>query len=154
MRSQNTRSAGPLPRSLISGFSLVEVLAALIVLSVGMLGLAALGIAGVRTTRAAIFHTQAVTLAADMADRMRANREPAAAYDCSGSCEAGAGGNDVAIADLASWSAMVAAGLPDGDGAVSHASGSPGAPDRYTVSVSWTEPGTGGAAVFELAVVM
>ena len=56
------------------GFTLVEVLVALIVLSIGMLGIAALysrrcARAGRRSSR-----TQAVTLASDIADRIRANR--------------------------------------------------------------------------------
>jgi len=52
----------------------VEVLVALIVLSIGMLGIAALYLEGLRATRDALVRTQAVALTADMADRIRANR--------------------------------------------------------------------------------
>jgi type IV pilus assembly protein PilV len=128
------------------------VLVTLVVLSVGMLGLAALCVASVRASRAALLRTQAVTLAADMADRMRANRAPANAYDCGGSCAAGTGGNAIAIADLTSWRGMVETALPDGVAAISFVSETPDAPGRYTVAISWTDTGNGDAATFQLAV--
>ena len=88
-----------------------------------------------------LYRTQAVTLVADIADRMRANRAPADAYDCGGPCAAGTGGNAIAVADLASWRGMVETGLPDGAAAISFVGASPGAPGRYTVAISWTEAG-------------
>ena len=134
------------------GFSLVEVLVTLVVVSVGMLGLAALCVASVRASRAALYRTQAVTLAADIADRMRANRMPANAYDCGGPCAADAGGNAIAISDLTSWRSRIDAGLPEGAAAISYSSATPGAPSSYTVSISWTESGTGAAEALELAI--
>tara|TARA_Y100001934_G_C12174415_1_gene688262 strand:+ start:59 stop:547 length:489 start_codon:yes stop_codon:yes gene_type:complete len=56
------------------GFSLLEVLIALVVLSVGLLGLAALQANGLRGSSSAFQRNQAVLMASDMADRMRANR--------------------------------------------------------------------------------
>jgi len=47
------------------GFTLVEVLVALVVLAVGMLGLALLLVEGLQGSRTAIEHTQAVNLAAE-----------------------------------------------------------------------------------------
>ena len=57
------------------GFTLVEVLVALVVMSVGMLGIAALYLEGLRAGRTALYRTTAVNLAADMADRIRANQQ-------------------------------------------------------------------------------
>jgi len=57
-----------------NGFTLVETLVALVVLAVGMLGIAGLYVEGLRLNRTAIYRTQAVELAADMAERIRANR--------------------------------------------------------------------------------
>ena len=57
------------------GFTLVEALVAMVVLSIGMLGIAALGIESLRASRAALVRTEAVTLATDMADRVRSNRD-------------------------------------------------------------------------------
>ena len=66
------------------GFSLVEVLVALIVLSVGMLGIASLYVDSLRAGRTALLRTQAVFLATDMADRIRANPTAGAAYALGG----------------------------------------------------------------------
>ena len=51
-----------------AGFTLVEVLLALLVLCVGMLGTAAILLESLRASRSGIARTQAVTLAADLAD--------------------------------------------------------------------------------------
>jgi type IV pilus assembly protein PilV len=55
------------------GLTLLEVLIALLVLSIGLLGIAGLQLTGLRENQNAHFRTQAVYLANDMADRMRAN---------------------------------------------------------------------------------
>jgi len=112
------------------GFTLVEVLVALVVLAVGMLGVAVLLVEGLQGGRSAIEHTQAVNLAADIAERMRSNRAAAAAYDTAEgtpepqvdpACEDAAGPCDpraMAGHDLRRWLDDVAATLPDGQGAV------------------------------------
>ncbi len=64
----------------ILGFSLIEVLVALVVLSIGLLGVAALQASGLRTGRTAIHGMRAVVLASDIVDRIRANPAGAAAY--------------------------------------------------------------------------
>lgn len=58
--------------SLQRGFSLVEVLVAALVLSVGMLGLAGLQITGLRVNDSARLRTDVVIAATDLADRLRA----------------------------------------------------------------------------------
>lgn len=55
------------------GFSLLEVLIALLVLAVGLLGLAALQNMGLRFNHQSYERTQATILIEDMIDRMRAN---------------------------------------------------------------------------------
>lgn len=127
-----------------AGFTLIEVLVALVVLSIGLLGVAAMSLDSLRASRAALWRSQAATLAADMADRIRANRFPADAYDCGGPCQPAAGGDAVAMADLDWWRRAVNAGLPDGVGAIHYEAGRIGVPAAYTVQVSWTE---GGAAI-------
>src|SRR5512138_827355 len=62
------------PREPAAGFTLIEVLIALVVLAIGMLGIAAVYLEGLRASRDALLRTQAVILAADMGDRIRANR--------------------------------------------------------------------------------
>ena len=56
------------------GFTLVEVLIALVVITVGMLGVAVLYVEGLQMNRASLYRTTAVALATDMADRIRANQ--------------------------------------------------------------------------------
>jgi type IV pilus assembly protein PilV len=63
-----------------SGFTLVEAVVALVVLAVGMLGIAGLYIEGLRSSHSALARTTAVNLAADMADRIRANPTATVAY--------------------------------------------------------------------------
>ncbi len=143
------------------GVTLVEALVALLVLSVGMLGIAALFVASVRFNRTALLRTQAINLVSDMTDRIRANAGAGAAYDLASygggpalrDCAPGpgtAGANctsaELAEDDLARWTAAVRATLPPpGDGgaatAVDFTAAAGGGPDRYTVQVRWREPG-------------
>ena len=132
----SSRELGPCER----GFTLVEVLVALLVLSIGMLGIAALYLDSLRASRAALYRTQAVTLASDIADRIRANREPVGAYDCGGVCEADEGAG-LAKDDLNEWRSLVESQLPGGTCSVTFAAAAIGAANIYNVTISWTEVG-------------
>lgn len=143
------------------GISLVEALVALLVLSIGMLGIAALFVESVRSSRTALLRTQAVNLVSDMADRIRANASARGAYDsvsgpgaalqdcapATGSAGGNCGMDELAQDDLARWQAEVEEKLPDTvDGSPrAQVTFVPGAtlrrPDRYTIRVSWGEPG-------------
>mgnify|MGYP005820422503 CR=1 FL=1 len=63
--------ARPAPRT--RGFTLLEVLIAILLLSIGLLGVAGLQIGGLRYQQGAYARAQATTLLTDMADRMRIN---------------------------------------------------------------------------------
>ena len=63
-----------------SGFSLIEVLIALVVLGIGLLGLALLQTMNLRYTQSAHQRTLAVNLASELLDTMRANRSLASIY--------------------------------------------------------------------------
>ena len=129
------------------GFSLIEALVALVVLSVGMIGIAAMYGQGLAATRSAQFRTQAVNLAADMADRIRVNRLGGAAYAGGGADNgcgpAGAGCTpaEMAADDLFSWDRQVAQLLPNGQTEVLYDGGT--TPPTYTLRVSWDEVGEG-----------
>jgi len=58
----------------MKGFSLIEVMIALVILSVGLLGLAGLQAAALRSTHMSYMRTQAGIVAMEMAERMRANK--------------------------------------------------------------------------------
>lgn len=55
------------------GFSLIEVLISVFVLTVGVVGAAGMQLVALRTSQQSVFQTQALHLATEMADRMRAN---------------------------------------------------------------------------------
>lgn len=62
-----------------SGFTLIEVLVAVLVLGLGLLGVAALQANATKTNHSALQRTQAVMLAYFMLDAMRANKDAAKA---------------------------------------------------------------------------
>jgi type IV pilus assembly protein PilV len=150
------------PRPAAGGFSLVEALVALLVLSIGLLGIAGLFVESVRNSRTALLRTQAITLVGDMADRIRANAAARDAYDvdlyggepaergCAPTPDlAGENCSSAALAedDLARWITAVRAALPTLDDTPPQAEvqylepATPGAPERYQITVSWLEPG-------------
>lgn len=122
-----TSMGNPL-RSRIAGFSLIEVLIALVILSVGLLGIAAMVSTSLKSKDSSYYHTEALALSGAMLDRMRANRAVATAdgYDVSfGGTPAGAPGGDncsttadtctttqIAAVDVAQWQAEIGAILP------------------------------------------
>ena len=67
-----------LQRSRASGFTLLEMLVALLVLSFGLLGMAGLQATALRNNNNAYQRTQATVIALDIFERMRANRVAAA----------------------------------------------------------------------------
>jgi len=82
----NTRQLRHLGRARLgaSGFSMIELLVAVLVMGIGVLGIAALQMVSLQNNRAALVRADAVALAYDMMDRIRANPAgtPAgAAYD-------------------------------------------------------------------------
>ncbi|NIB40252.1 type IV pilus modification protein PilV [Pseudomaricurvus alkylphenolicus] len=58
-----------------AGFSMIEVLITLVILSVGLLGVSAMQLTSLKVNHGAYSRSQAVILANDIIDRMRANRE-------------------------------------------------------------------------------
>jgi len=58
----------------IVGFTLIEVLVAVLILSIGFLGMAALQITALKNNQSAIQRSQATILAYSMMDEMRANK--------------------------------------------------------------------------------
>jgi type IV pilus assembly protein PilV len=146
-------------RRLASGFTMVEALVALLVLAVGLLGIAALYLDSLRAGREALMRTQAINLAADLGDRIRANRTAIVGYAIGSAgvavpvaaCSTVAGCTPAQLAqtDLASWKASIAQLLPNGTGAVTVTAGTPNA---YEITITWTQPGQDGALSFQLRV--
>lgn len=72
----------PRTSACLGGFSLVEVLVAVIVLAVGLLGMAGLQMSALRTTESARYRTLATQATLDLIDRLRA--DPAAVLNLNG----------------------------------------------------------------------
>jgi len=128
-----------------NGFSLVEVLIALIIMSVGMLGIASLFVQSMQAGRTSMFRHHAVTLAGDVADRIRANPRAGIAYaGLGGDNGCVATGNDcdeaaMAANDIFLWDQQVTDSLPNGN--VTVAFDDTVIPPLYTITVDWDEPG-------------
>ncbi len=133
-----------------AGVGLIEVLIAVLVLAIGLLGLARLEVANLRTSHGAQSRSQAVSLAYDILDRMRVNRVAALAgnYTIALGAAAPTGTTPAAI-DLQAWKANLAAGLASGDGAV--ASTVTGGVTQFTVTVQWDDS-RGQAAALQFTV--
>ncbi len=128
------------------GFSLVEVLIALIILSVGMLGIAGLYVQSMQEGRTSMWRHHAVTLAGDIADRIRANPTAGVLYAATvgGDNNCVAGGVDctpgqMAAHDIDLWKTQALETLPSG--AVTVIFDNTVNPPTYDIRVSWVEPG-------------
>lgn len=117
-----------------NGFTLLEVLVTMVVLSLGLLGYAGLQMASIKNSASAYQRTQATILAYDIIDRMRANRAQAVggAYNIAiGSPPASAG---IAGDDLVDWKALVGNALPGGDAAINV-----DATGNALISIEWAD---------------
>jgi type IV pilus assembly protein PilV len=137
------------------GFSLVEALVALVVLSVGMIGIAALHGQSLGAARTAQYRSAAIVLASDMADRIRLNRTARAAYMAAAfdnNCDAGGGATctpaALAAYDLWVWNQEVAQRLPGGASQVVFNGGTN--PPTYTINLSWNEVGQALPVTYQL----
>jgi type IV pilus assembly protein PilV len=130
--------SGPSPRKQ-TGMSMVEVLVAIVVVSLGLLGLAGMQATGLKNNFSAHSRAQAMQYAQDMLDRMRTNRVAALAgnYDLALAAAAPACAGAISC-DQADWMADVAT-LPAGDASIVTAGG------LTTITVQWDDSRAGGA---------
>lgn len=139
-------------RQRVRGFTLLEVLVAVVIISLGMLGVAALLLTVQKADASAYIQQQAVQSAYDILDRMRANLQgtqagyyagtfnppfAAPATNCVGS------GNvctdkQLAKFDTAQWASSDLASLPQGSATIASAASSNGNVD-VTVTVNWND---------------
>jgi type IV pilus assembly protein PilV len=142
------------------GFTLLEVLVTLLIMSLGLLGLAGFVINSVKYSKSAYTTSIASTLAGDIVDRMRANSRTALAAGVSpytlAMGDATPNGTSVAATDLAQWRSSLAAALPSGTGSVcviSDAAGNPCVPcasipcaQVTVITVQWDDSQTTSAS--------
>ena len=136
-------------RRFAAGFTLIEVLVSLVILGIGVLGIAKLTLYSVRSNDSAYLRTQATMLAQSGLDYMRSNRliaitgvyttalgaGPPAAASCffPNTCTPTA----LATYDLNQWKTRLAAALPSGTGAITTAV--VGDQVTATITVQWDD---------------
>ncbi|MEE9344377.1 MAG: type IV pilus modification protein PilV [Methylococcales bacterium] len=106
-----------------SGFTMVEFLVSVVILSVGLIGLAGLQLTSLRDNSRAYMRSQASVSASDLADRVRAN--PAINYTAVTATEntgclsiPGCTANQMAQQDLFEWNAALPTELDGGTGVI------------------------------------
>jgi type IV pilus assembly protein PilV len=125
------------------GFTMVEVLVAVLVLAIGLIGLASLQGVSLQFNNSAYLRSQATNLAYDMADRVRANRRAAlttGAYNLAVGDATPAPGS-LAETDLNEWRTALQNNLPAGNGGVQVTL--PG--ETLTIVVCWDDSRGAGA---------
>jgi type IV pilus assembly protein PilV len=129
------------------GVSLIEVLVAIVVLSLGMLAMAGLQLSSLRTSQGAILRGQAALLATDMAERMRGNLGDARNYALSLNSSP-TGGSNVRERDYSDWVARLRT-LPAGTGSIAVNN----ANNVVTITVQWDDSRAGGATTEQYVLV-
>ena len=150
------------PRSLrqSAGFSLIEVLISLVILSVGLLGIAAMVSVSLKSKDSSYYRSQATALSYAILDRMRANRAPASTSDYdvaigqtlgntlagqsitvpTGDCigiSAACNSSQIAALDLTQWKSDLANTLPSGDGSIATVTWN--SMTQVTIIVQWSD---------------
>ncbi len=138
------------------GFTLIEVLIAVVILAVGLLGMASLTLNSLQSSQGAALRSQASSLAGDLAERLRANKDFAISNNTNYLLAANAGTTnkpacvdsntgcstaDQAQRDLFEWRASLATSLPDGTAVITKPSNR-----QYELALTWNEAGNRGAA--------
>jgi type IV pilus assembly protein PilV len=136
------------------GFTLVEIVVALLIIAIALLGISALYVEHTETAREAEPRIRAAELAEQMAQRIRANAAGRTGYAnvvgvvCNKTAQPKRA-EDAAALEAACWSEQVASELPSGLGSIARDTST--TPETYVVAVSWS-PAQGGAASYVIRV--
>lgn len=129
------------------GFTLLEAMVAMVVFSVGLLGLGALQMAGMTNNQSSLYQSIAAHLAYDMSERIRSNTagKDSNFYDqLTGVpnvtlCNANCSGKQIADTDHFRWGSDIRNMLPGGNGTVL------GDGTEFTITVMWDAARNGAA---------
>lgn len=131
-----------------NGFSLIEVMVAMILLVIGVLGAASMQLNALKYSQTSGARTQAAFLAYSITDMMRANSVAAVANQYNIALQAiPVDTGTVASKDLVAWNTSVTAQLPNGTGSVvrqQQINGAGQAVNVITVTLEWDEGRVGG----------
>lgn len=130
------RNRNPAFRRAVAGVSLIEVLISVLIMGIGMLGIAAMQATALRNNQSALDRSQAVVQSYTILDAMRANRAVAleGGYNTAMTCEAPGSGGLVGN-DIDAWLQSLKASMgPAACGSIDC-----DANDVCTVTVQWDE---------------
>jgi type IV pilus assembly protein PilV len=133
----------------MDGFNVLEILVALIVIGVGVIGVAALYTEGVESTARTDLRTIAAELGESIAERIRVNDAGRSGYArvmgivCNPSARP-KGADRQAEQEAACWQDRVEERLPNGSGTITRDTST--TPPTYIIAVSWTVPNAGTAS--------
>ncbi len=115
------------------GFTLVEVLVSIVIVAIGLLGMAGLTAASLKSNNTSYYRSQATVLANDILERMRANVVQARGgqYDIAAGPAYTAAAGTLQRFDGEAWIASAAAALPSGVGTVNVNAGT------ATIVITW-----------------
>jgi len=122
-----------------TGTSMIEVLVAIVILSIGLLGLAGLQTAGLKSNQSASFRSTASMMAYSMLDSMRANQVSAGdgSYNhaLSEDDPAAPGEDEIEMpGDVEAWLDELKSRLPAGSGAI-NVDGN----NKVTITIQWDD---------------
>jgi len=124
------------------GVSLLEVLVAVLVLSFGLLGIAALQANALKNNESSYQRTQAVMLTSFIVDTMRLDRTNLAAYAMNKTCTPPSGGTSIAAESKSKWLVAIQSNL--GSSACGEISVSG---NIYSIKIHWDDRrGTAGTS--------
>lgn len=135
-----------------NGFTLLEVLVTLVIVSFGLLGIAGVIANSIKVNQSSYARSQASWFANDIIDRMRANRIAAEVDSSPYNLALGASpsGTTIAATDLTQWRTALANTLPAGTGSIVILDGSS---RKVTVIVQWNDQrAVGGLAAQQFTV--
>ena len=121
------------------GFTLIEIMVTVVILAIGLLGLAGLQASSIKYNSTAYQRSQATNLAYDIADRMRANVAAARNGDYDVALNFSApGGSTLAVTDLKQWRQALINTLPSGTGSIVRPN-SASRPGLFAITIQWDD---------------
>lgn len=120
-----------------TGFTLLEVLVALVVITIGLLGVATLQLYGIKNNHSSFYRTQASILGYQIIESMRANRKAADSESYDGTlpttCPTSPSG--IVAVDLSNWCTALSRLLPAGTGTIDYTK----ATGLVRITIQWND---------------
>ena len=133
-------SALPAPRRM-QGIGLIEVLVSVLILGVGLLGIAAMQSLALRGGQSSLESSQAVMQSTAIIEAMRGNRANAASYNTAGLVCTVPSGSGLAGGDLTAWITSLKSTIGNNAATCGQIAG---CPDACVITVQWDDSRAGG----------